>query len=93
MEQSNSAGPANVPALRWVGDNLSCDPDKPATINLVDRDGHNLYLSLAETLARAKEINSYGLGRITSCASFAAERGYLCGEDAEAWRQWSGARN
>ncbi|AMR77271.1 hypothetical protein [Cupriavidus nantongensis] len=88
MEQSNEAVRPSASTLRWLGDNISFDASRPATIEFEDANGKPLYLSLAEALARAEEVDNYGLGRIVAGAGFAAERGYLCTADAESWRRW-----
>ncbi|WP_439671457.1 hypothetical protein AEMCBJ_05180 [Cupriavidus necator] len=88
MEQTNEAVRPSASTLRWLGDNISFDASRPATIEFEDANGKPLYLSLAEALARAEEVDNYGLGRIVSGASFAAEREYLCEKDIQAWTLW-----
>ncbi|KJJ95049.1 hypothetical protein UB44_23315 [Burkholderiaceae bacterium 26] len=92
MKQVSSVGTTNAGQLKWIGDDLCADRGRPALIHLIDESGKNLYLGLADVLARAGAVDTYGLGRVTSCARFAAEHGYLHPADAEAWRQWSNAR-
>ncbi|KFL24390.1 Uncharacterised protein [Ralstonia pickettii] len=75
--------------LRWVGDDLAVDWDNPALISLADQQNRCHYVSLAEALNLANDIEPSGLMRITSAACFAYEHGYLCAADAKAWSQWS----
>lgn len=73
--------------LRWIGDGIGLDTSQAATINFIDQGGRVESLTLAETLARADEIDARGLHRILAAARCAFEAGDLSEADAQAWQQ------
>ncbi|WP_426396285.1 hypothetical protein ACN9M1_17190 [Ralstonia sp. R-29] len=89
MERTGILEAVKADPLRWIGDDIALDWENPALITLANPHGKHLYVSLAQALDRALEIDPYGLQRITSAASFAYKHGYLCSTDAAAWRKWA----
>ncbi|MCY0856884.1 hypothetical protein [Cupriavidus sp. D39] len=82
-----SAKRADHAQLRWIGDGIGLDASQAARINFVDQIGRVVSLTLAETLARADEIDARGLHRILAATRCASEAGDLSEADAETWQQ------
>lgn len=75
--------------FQLVGDTIGLTAAvEDAFIHLMDRTtGISRYVSLAEALSLADEIDEYGLMRIVSCLSHAADHGDLSAADLATWRK------
>lgn len=78
--------------LKWEGDDIGIRADSAILINLADRDGRSHTVSLRDALLAADRIDEYGLRRITSALSFAAEHGHLRPMDLDVWNEFKSDR-
>lgn len=74
--------------LKWLGDDIGLSNDGPILVNLADRDSRPHTVFLREALMAADQIDAYGMQRITSALSFAAEQGYLRPMDLHVWHEF-----
>lgn len=78
--------------LKWQGDDIGLCNDSSILVNLADRDGRTHTVCLRDALLAADQIDEYGLQRITSALSFAAEQGYLRPMDLDVWNEFKSDR-
>lgn len=73
--------------LRWIGDGIGLDASQASRVTFLDQVGRVVALTLADTLARANEIDARGLWRILAAARCAFEAGDLSEADDSIWQQ------
>ena len=78
--------------LKWQGDDIGLCSDSSILVNLADQYGHTHATCLRDALLAADQIDEYGLQRITSALSFAAEQGCLRSMDLDVWNEFKGDR-
>lgn len=82
-----------VGPLKWLGDDIGLNNDRPVRINLADQNGTSSMVTLREALTAADRIDDYGLERIMVALHFAAEQGYLRPMDLDAWNGFKADRS